>query len=279
MSKNFNDDQIKAIHSRFANLRKNTETANQKAISQRELARRTGLTFPRISNLENENDDTEPSIADLLAYRNYFNVSVDYLLCLEDEPTTDISVKAISKEYGLSSDSLNHLKRLIMRGETGLFGSPVKTLNTLIENINFLSFLWAFEVYLDFYPSSTKEYAAFEIPFDESEQESLDLKKLYFDLSNEKKLLHVTADQYAQIALDCVKERLVDIKKSSDTYLKNVEKDLQDTQSAHTNLIKFIEKYEADFFEEPSNTSSLKREYESKIAKLERVLEDGKKRR
>lgn len=279
MSKNFNDDQIKAIHSRFASLRKNTETADQKAISQRELARRTGLTFPRISNLENENDDTEPSIADLLAYRNYFNVSVDYLLCLEDEPTTDVDVKTLVERYGLSSKSLNSLERLIVRAESGFFGSPVKTLNTLIEDDNLLSFLWALEVYLDFYPSSTKEYAAFELSFDESKQESLDLKNLYFDLSNEKKLLRVTSDQYAQIALDCVKERLVSIKKSSDTYMKNVEKDLQETQSAYSNLIKFVEEYQADFFEEPANAVSLKKEYESKIAKLERELKDGKRRR
>lgn len=277
MSKNFSDEQIKAIHSRFADLRKSTETADQKAISQRELARRTGLTFPRISNLENASDDTEPSIADLLAYRNYFNVSVDYLLCLEDEPTTDVNIKALVEKYGLSSESLNNLERLITRAESGFFGDPLRILNTIIESSQLAAFLWTLEKYLDFYSIRKKEYVLFDISYDENKQQIIDLKSLYLDRVHDKEVLYITADRFEQIALDDVKELLISIKKLSTEYLKKAEDDLHETQESYKNFLTYLEEYSTDHFEYPPYADHIKKEYEQTIAKLEKELAEGKR--
>ena len=103
---------IKEIHSRLRKLRESTETQNKNEVSQRELGERIGVAHSRISKLENENDQTIPSFNDLLAYRNYFNVSIDYLLGLEKIPTTNEINREITKEIGLSDNSINKLKRL-----------------------------------------------------------------------------------------------------------------------------------------------------------------------
>lgn len=225
MSKNFNDDQIKAIHSRLASLRKNTETADQKAISQRELARRTGLTFPRISNLENENDDTEPSIADLLAYRNYFNVSVDYLLCLEDEPTTDVSMKAIYKEYGLSSEALFSLKTL---KELDLPFSNSKdlleVLNVILESEEMFVLLRSLERYFKFYPSpDTGGYAFVSKSLEENLMpEGADAFSFAFDEDK----LSFSADEFDEILFKFATAIFTEIKLDSPYYKKGMEEEL-----------------------------------------------------
>lgn len=280
MSKNFSDEQIKAIHSRFADLRKSTETADQKAISQRELARRTGLTFPRISNLENASDDTEPSIADLLAYRNYFNVSVDYLLCLEDEPTTDINIKAISKEYGLSSKSLSRLKDLVRESEGPILGDPIKTLNVALESGHISYFLWKLEVYLDFYPVQEKEYVVIEPSSDDEGRKYIKADRNFLDdLEHYKDIPRLSAEQFERLTLDGVKEGAAAIKKHSFEYLKNAETDLKKTKEELEEYLIHSEEYNETYFELPRNYTNVKRALEDKIIELERELEDGKRRR
>lgn len=98
---------ISRIHKRFLNLRMQT------GLSQRELSNMLGVAHSRISKLENEKDDTIPSLRDLLAYSNYYSVSIDYLLALDAKRTTKNMCDEIVAEINNLNDVLNSLKEKI----------------------------------------------------------------------------------------------------------------------------------------------------------------------
>ena len=151
---------IKAIHNRLRKLRESTETKKKNELSQRELGERIGVAHSRISKLENENDSTIPSFNDLLAYRNYFNVSIDYLLGLEEIPTTNEINREITKEIGLSDNSINKLKWLqdsqyFDNGKDVILKKCkpeiMFTLNKLIESKKFEDFIFTLNKFYTFY--------------------------------------------------------------------------------------------------------------------------------
>ena len=53
-------------------------------LNQTEFGRRIGLSQRKISHIEKE--QTEPSLQDIKAYCEYYNLSADYLIGLTDEP-------------------------------------------------------------------------------------------------------------------------------------------------------------------------------------------------
>ncbi len=60
----------------------------QKNISQLKLAMDLGLNQNSISRYEN--GEREADYATLIAFADYFNVSIDYLLCRTDNPEMNI---------------------------------------------------------------------------------------------------------------------------------------------------------------------------------------------
>lgn len=64
------------------------ELRSEKGLSQRELARIMNISQGTYNNWENEN--TQPSIEQLIALADFFEVSVDYLLGRTDENGTVI---------------------------------------------------------------------------------------------------------------------------------------------------------------------------------------------
>ena len=72
-------------------------------ISQVELAKALNVSKQCVSNWENDN--VLPSIEMLVKLAKYFNVTTDYLLCLEEKDMVDLS--------GLSEGERAHIKLLI----------------------------------------------------------------------------------------------------------------------------------------------------------------------
>lgn len=72
-------------------------------ISQVELAKALNVSKQCVSNWENDN--VPPSIDMLVKLAKYFNVTTDYLLCLEEKDMVDLS--------GLSENERAHIKLLI----------------------------------------------------------------------------------------------------------------------------------------------------------------------
>lgn len=72
-------------------------------ISQVELAKALNVSKQCVSNWENDN--VLPSIEMLVKLAEYFNVTTDYLLCLENKDMVDLS--------GLSENERAHIKLLI----------------------------------------------------------------------------------------------------------------------------------------------------------------------
>ncbi|SEV81557.1 helix-turn-helix domain-containing protein [[Clostridium] fimetarium] len=108
--RNFNDKEIKVIHSHFRKLREDTETNDSGCISQRTLAAEIGLMYSRISNLESEEGIDEPSVKDLMAYHKKFNVPYEYLL--GESNNIEYQNMKISKELGLSDGAINNITKL-----------------------------------------------------------------------------------------------------------------------------------------------------------------------
>lgn len=72
-------------------------------LSQVELAKALNVSKQCVSNWENDN--VLPSIEMLVKLAEYFNVTTDYLLCLENKDMVDLS--------GLSENERAHIKLLI----------------------------------------------------------------------------------------------------------------------------------------------------------------------
>lgn len=72
-------------------------------ISQVELAKHLCVTKQSVSNWENDN--IQPSIEMLIRLADYFKVSTDYMLGIEDKKILDVS--------GLTEKQIAHLKFII----------------------------------------------------------------------------------------------------------------------------------------------------------------------
>lgn len=230
--KNFDKESIKKIHTILRELRERTETQDKKALSQRELANEIGVVHSRISKLEAIDDETEPSISDLLAYRSYFHVSIDYLLGLEIEPTIDSDIKQIANEYGISSRALANIKKV-----TGGFNhvdiddyeyTYCYALNTILESYELELFLKQCIKYFNFYPSSeeyTYVWTGTPEPFvpksDEDDYYEICIKANADDFFDYPNMAIITSKDFDDILWNSLKTPLSFIKKSSYNYYKN----------------------------------------------------------
>lgn len=79
------------------------ELRNLRSISQVELASALGVTKQSVSNWENDN--IQPSIEMLIKLANFFGVSTDYLLGIDDREVLDVS--------DLPKEVITHIRMLI----------------------------------------------------------------------------------------------------------------------------------------------------------------------
>lgn len=92
---------------RFLVLRKEL-VENGKELTQKQLSKKIGISQKRISNLEN---GKEPSISEMKAYHDFFNVPYEYLLG-ELGATRYHENLRIGKELGLSDKAINNIQKM-----------------------------------------------------------------------------------------------------------------------------------------------------------------------
>lgn len=246
--KNFDKESIKKIHTILRELRERTESQDKKALSQRELANEIGVAHSRISKLEAIDDVTEPSISDLLAYRSYFNVSIDYLLGLENEPSTDIDAKAVSKVYGISVKALYNIKRTLEEydGSYPEFpeGHLQETLNEILESDYFELFLRNCSKYFMFYPShSTYAYTwcAGRRLTENQEVFTFDICTQADDFIEDADKITMNSESFADILLSILKDDIKRIKESSYMYYKENLKELSIIEKEYKTYLERLE--------------------------------------
>lgn len=129
----------------FARLRKSTATNEHDYLKQKELAKAfktecgIELTQKQISDLEHDNFKEIPKYM-LDAYRQFFNVSTDYLLGFTDMRTVNLEMQRVSFVTGLSEKSLivlDYLRKFkgVTNTPTGLINySTIQCLNMILES-------------------------------------------------------------------------------------------------------------------------------------------------
>lgn len=79
-------------------------------LSLRAVERLSGVPYAIIQALEDDNNDRGVSYKEIMKLAEFYNVSVDYLLCVTDTPTRDATTQAICQETGLSEKAVNRIR-------------------------------------------------------------------------------------------------------------------------------------------------------------------------
>ena len=79
------------------------QLSTERGITQVELAKKLNVSKQAVSNWENDN--IQPSIEILMKLSDYFSVSCDYLLGLDDKKYLEIS--------GLTAEETSHVQQII----------------------------------------------------------------------------------------------------------------------------------------------------------------------
>ena len=104
--------------------------------SQNQIADEIGITASALSNYAS--DSKEAGINSLCKIARYFGVSTDYLLGLNDNPSTNPTRRAITTEYGLSDKTLRIFKK--QKKKKNAYGEfVIEFFNLLIETVELLT--------------------------------------------------------------------------------------------------------------------------------------------
>ena len=122
---------------------------NEQNIKAEELSRKLGQEITANTVRNYLKGDTSPrDMHQIQILANYFNVSIDYLQGYTENPNTDVNIKNISNEYGLSDKSLkylharNRLEKKEMANRLKKYGiSTIDTINFLLENSNIIALI------------------------------------------------------------------------------------------------------------------------------------------
>lgn len=80
--------------------------------SLRTVAQLSGVQYGTIQALEDDENDRGVSYREVMRLAEFYNVSIDYLLCVTDTPTRDTTTQAICQTTGLSEKAVEHLTLL-----------------------------------------------------------------------------------------------------------------------------------------------------------------------
>lgn len=212
----------------------------------------------------------------LIKLSGLLNVSVDYLLGLQEDSTTNLDLQAISNEYGISSKAMENIKRAL-RGlhpdknykDNGL----LNTLNTLFENNRLDYFLSSLERYFSYYPYHNKKTFVFSDNLPKTATlEELEDMDMMFDLSlngfyfdDDKAILDPLI--FSKILLDDVTNELNYNKEHTENYIKCCEKDLESIKS-ELDLLKNV-----NFIDYSGHIPYRRKELELEIKKLQTKID------
>lgn len=122
--------------------------------SLRTVAQLSGVQYGTIQALEDDENDRGVSYREVMRLAEFYNVSIDYLLCVTDTPTRDTTTQAICQTTGLSEKAVEHLTLLNKVAEfnsasdnamTTYQRGQIEALSFLIEHKDFNTLLTCLE--------------------------------------------------------------------------------------------------------------------------------------
>lgn len=194
------------------------EIIAKKGITQTDLAKKINKSVSSVNAIiTGQNKD--PRIGTLVPIAQALEVSVDYLVGINDEPSSNLELKAVSKEYGISVEAMENIKFTNSPG-TLLTANATRrkiALNRLLEDEGFIHFVDSFCEYLFYYPRVDEDAGAFPLIGHGSEQEYI---------IDESRGVRINSSLIDDILLSRVKNDLEDIKYNSPEYINNLKTEL-----------------------------------------------------
>lgn len=105
-------------------------------LSDKQQAEQMGIPYPTFTKYKN--NTAECPISTVVKIARYYNVSTDYLLGLQREPTNDPDVIAVTEYTALSKEAAEKLNQISLRNKAT---ANIDTLSVMIENEDFEYFL------------------------------------------------------------------------------------------------------------------------------------------
>lgn len=204
--------------------------------SQLDLCREIDMR-PTTLNSIITGDRENPRIDTIVSIAKGLNTSLDYLLGITDEPSTNIELQSVSKEYGLTSKSLNNIKETTRDIEGNKFSEHLQrsqAINTLLESPLLGDFLTCFSDYLNFY-SSLDSYSFI------SKVEDDDLKNDVLEFKDSDGFL-TSQNMVDIVLLEELKNTLKEIKENSEIFMNNYQIEFDRLIAEHDRLATLYEK-------------------------------------
>ena len=111
-------------------------------VSQQKAADEMGIKRETLRNWEL--GKREPKTKDIIKLSNYYGVSSDYLLGLSDIKSTEKNIQTACEVTGLAESAIESLRSSELR----LIPSGVETINTILENREFINIVESLSTYL-----------------------------------------------------------------------------------------------------------------------------------
>lgn len=234
----------------------------------------------------------------LIKLSGLLNVSVDYLLGLQEDSTTNLDLQAISNEYGISSKAMENIKKSLTLQDFSFDDIEhfyksggtdqeleerkneiinknkkyIDSLNTLLESNNLCIFLETFSNYLNFFPfDSSNTLVSFHKPFEEDNYYADDYlyNDNYESFEKDKNNMIVSPNVFNKLLLDSINDELEIIKQESSMYKNNLIKELE-------MLKEDLKLHETGIWKDNNSDYwvNYRNDLKSKIAKLEKKLND-----
>lgn len=169
---------------------------NKKGLSNSDLCKKANIPPNTLSQFLSGQVEN-PKAHNLIKLSKGLNVSIDYLLGLQDDPTTNVDLQTISNEYGISSKAMENIKNIYKFKDEYVEGVCVDLMNNtniFLESEMFKDFIYSWESYFEY---SSLDFDKFEIRDNSSKK------------TNQ---FEVSAYQMEEILLNNVKECIKRIK-------------------------------------------------------------------
>ncbi len=212
--------------------------------SQLDLCREIDMR-PTTLNSIITGDRENPRIETIVSIARGLNTSLDYLLGITDEPSTNINLQSVSKKYGLTSKSLNNIKETTRDIEGNQFSEHLQrsqAINVLLESPLLEDFLACFSDYLNFYHSLDSYSFISKVEDDNLKNNTLEFKDSDGFLTSQ--------NMVDIVLLESLKNVLIKIKEHSEFYQSNLSNEYHKLMEERNDMIhKFRPSAPRDFYD------------------------------
>ncbi len=179
-----------------------------------------------------------PRIETIVPIAKGLNTSLDYLLGLSDEPSTDVELKAIYNKYGVSPKALQNIKKISRNisesSDDYISLSRLTAINYLLENENLAQFSDTLYGYFTYFPA--RNIKTFLTIYDDGKDDYTD--KVDFTIClDERDLRGIKPEFMNEVMLNDLKNDIKNIKSDSTQILKSLKNELKKLNENHGKLI------------------------------------------